>query len=109
MLGSAGARPITVTKGLPLAAKPGTDYVTGTVGLAPGDTLFAFTDGVTEAMNADGVAFGEQRLEALLAGLRGRSASELVSAVTDGVQQFAGAAPQSDDIAALAVRFASPS
>jgi len=109
VLGSTGVRPVTVPKGLPLAAKPGTDYMTGTVRLAPGDSLFAFTDGVTEAMNADGVAFGEGRLEALLAGLRGKSASELVRAVTDGVERFAGEAPQSDDIAALAVRFVSPS
>jgi sigma-B regulation protein RsbU (phosphoserine phosphatase) len=109
VLGSAGVRPIAVTKGLPLAAKAGAGYIAGTVELAPGDTLFAFTDGITEAMNADGVAFGEKRLEALLAGLCGKSAAEVVSAVTDGVQHFVGAAPQSDDIAALAVRFTSPS
>jgi sigma-B regulation protein RsbU (phosphoserine phosphatase) len=107
VLGATGVRPVTVTKGLPLAAKPGTGYVTGTLRLAPGDSLFAFTDGVTEAMNADGAAFGEGRLEALLAGLRGESASELVSGVTKAVERFVGEAPQSDDIAALAVRFGS--
>jgi sigma-B regulation protein RsbU (phosphoserine phosphatase) len=109
VLGATGVRPVTVTKGLPLAAKPGTGYATGTVRLAPGDFLFAFTDGVTEALNADGVAFGEGRLEALLAGLRGKSAAELVSGVTEGVARFVGDAPQSDDIAALAVRFGPPS
>jgi sigma-B regulation protein RsbU (phosphoserine phosphatase) len=105
VLGSSGLRPVTVTKGLPLAARPGTSYVTATAELAPDDTLFAFTDGVTEAMNATGVAFGEERLEALLTGLRGKSAAEIVSAVTDAVRRFVEAAPQSDDIAALAVRF----
>jgi sigma-B regulation protein RsbU (phosphoserine phosphatase) len=109
VLGSTGVRPVTVAKGLPLAARRGSDYATGTVELAPGNVLFAFTDGITEAMDAAGVAFGEARLEALLAGLRGKSAAELVRGVTDAVQQFAGAAPQSDDIAALAVRFVSPS
>lgn len=109
LLGPAGVRPITVEKGLPLAAKPGTAYVTGTLRFAPDDALFAFTDGVTEAMNAGDVAFGEQRLEALLAGLRGKRAAELVRAVAEDVQRFAGPAPQSDDIAALAVRFAAPS
>lgn len=108
LLGSAGVRPVAVTKGPPLGARAGMEYMTGMVRLAPGDALFAFTDGVTEAMNADGGAFGEARLEALLAGLCGRSASELVTAVTDGVERFVGAAPQSDDIAALAVRLASP-
>jgi sigma-B regulation protein RsbU (phosphoserine phosphatase) len=109
VVGPSGARPVTVEKGLPLAAKRGSEYATGTVKLAPGDALFAFTDGITEAMNADGVAFGEERLEALLAGLRGKSATELVSCVTEGVERFVSGAPQSDDIAALAVRFASPS
>jgi sigma-B regulation protein RsbU (phosphoserine phosphatase) len=105
VLGSAGVRPVTVSKGMPLAVKSATDYATGTVRVAPGDVLFAFTDGVTEAMNSEGIAFGEERLEAVLAGLRGKSAAEIVSAATDAVQRFVGAAPQSDDIAALAVRF----
>ena len=109
VLGSTGVRPVTVAKGLPLAAKRGSDYATGTVRLAPGSVLFAFTDGITEAMNAEGVAFGEERLEALLAGLRGKSAAEPVSGVTDAVREFVGAASQSDDIAALAVRFVAPS
>jgi sigma-B regulation protein RsbU (phosphoserine phosphatase) len=109
VLGPAGVQPVSVTKGLPLAAKPGIAYRTGTVQLAPGDSLFAFTDGITEAMNAEGVAFGEGRLEALLAGLRGKSAAELVNGVTTGVERFVGEAPQSDDIAALAVRFGSRS
>ncbi len=105
---SAGVRPVAVTKGLPLAARSGASYVTGTIPLAPGDALFAFTDGITEATNAEGVPFAEQRLEALLAGLCGRSAAEIVSAATGGVEQFAGAAPQFDDIAALAVRLVAP-
>jgi sigma-B regulation protein RsbU (phosphoserine phosphatase) len=109
VLGPAGVQPVSVSKGLPLAAKPGIAYRTGTVQLAPGDSLFAFTDGITEAMNAEGVAFGEGRLEALLAGLRGKSAAELVNGVTTGVERFVGEAPQSDDIAALAVRFGSRS
>ncbi len=105
---SAGVRPITVTKGLPLAAGPGTGYVTATLPLAPGDTLFAFTDGITEATNAEGASFAEHRLETLLTGVRGRSAAEIVSAVTRGVEEFAGAAPQFDDIAALVVRLVAP-
>jgi sigma-B regulation protein RsbU (phosphoserine phosphatase) len=97
-----------VIKGLPLAAKPGTSYASGTAELAPGDSFLAFTDGITEAMNGDGLAFGEGRLETLLAEFSGKSPAEIVSAVTDGVERFAGAAPQSDDIAVLAVRLVAP-
>lgn len=108
VVGAAGTRPVEVPKGLPLAVKPGTHYATRTLALAPGDALFTYTDGVTEAMDAGGVPFGEERLEALLAPLRGRSAAELVSGVAAGVAQFVGEAPQSDDIAALAVRLVRP-
>ncbi len=100
-----GVRPVTAVKGLPLGARPGTRYASDTLKLAPGESLFAFTDGITEAMNADGAAFAEARLEALLAGACGKPPAEIVRAATEGVEQFAGAAPQSDDIAALAVRF----
>jgi len=100
----AGVRPLGGAVGLPLGARPGTRYAADAAQLSPGETLFAFTDGVTEAMNAEGVAFGEARLEALLAGLRGKTPGALVSGVVAGAQAFAGDAPQSDDIAVLAVR-----
>jgi phosphoserine phosphatase RsbU/P len=108
VVGPAGAPPVDLPKTLPLGVRPGTGYATRTLALAQGDSLFAYTDGVTEAMDANDVAFGEERLEALLAAMHGRNPAELVRAVTESVARFAGEAPQSDDIAALAVRFVRP-
>jgi sigma-B regulation protein RsbU (phosphoserine phosphatase) len=75
------------------------------VKLAPAESLFIFTDGITEAINEAGELLGEERLMASLrsgahAGPRG-----LVSRVLEDVRTFAGAAAPSDDIAALACRW----
>ena len=74
-------------------------HVVRTVTLAPGDTLFAFTDGLTEAIGADG-PFGEQRtLDALLAG--GPEASGIVEHIETVLAAHVGEQPAHDDITML--------
>jgi PAS domain S-box-containing protein len=70
--------------------------------LAPGDALVLYTDGVTEARR-DGEMFGEERLRALLSGLAGRSAGDLVEGVERAVVAHHGG-PLDDDLALLALR-----
>jgi PAS domain S-box-containing protein len=70
--------------------------------LAPGDALVLYTDGVTEARR-DGDMFGEERLRALLSGLAGRPAAELVEGVERAVVAHHGG-PLHDDLALLALR-----
>ena len=71
----------------------GVGYQTHRLALEPGDRLFLYTDGITEAMDAHGRLFGERRLcEALSTG-----------AVTQAVRDFVGAAEQSDDMTTLSV------
>jgi len=72
--------------------------------LAPGETLYLYTDGVTEALDGQRQRFGVDRLEAFLLGHTGCPARELVEGSIDAVRRFAGDAPQSDDLTALAVR-----
>jgi serine phosphatase RsbU (regulator of sigma subunit) len=74
------------------------------IDVAPGDLLVFYTDGVTEAMDADGQPFGVERLRQVLAADPGASADQAVSAVVDAVRAFTGDAPQSDDIAIFVVR-----
>ena len=79
-------------------------YAQFTCGLGPGDTLFMYTDGVTEAMDADGVEFGEDRLLDVLSGLGGVSAAECSSRVVEAVREFAGPGARSDDVTCVGLR-----
>lgn len=72
--------------------------------LAPGDGLFLYSDGITEAMDASGALFGEARLEQALAAAAGRAPEQALRAVVDAVQRYCGDAAQSDDITALMLK-----
>jgi sigma-B regulation protein RsbU (phosphoserine phosphatase) len=73
------------------------------VQLVPGDVLVLYTDGVTEARNAQGAFFGEDRLlESVRADL-GRSAQDIQDAIMADVRTFVDDAPQFDDIALAVV------
>lgn len=73
--------------------------------LAPGDVLFLYTDGVTEAMNEDGAMYSEERLRETLNAQGEKTAKELLAAVQKDVSEYAGKAEQSDDITMLGVIF----
>ena len=72
--------------------------------LAPGEAIYLYTDGVTEAANRKDELFTEERLEAVLRVVAGHPANAIIKAVADAVRSFADGAPQSDDITALAIR-----
>jgi sigma-B regulation protein RsbU (phosphoserine phosphatase) len=71
--------------------------------IEPGDTLVAFTDGVTEARNAQGEFFERERLYALLE-RPVSTAADLLDRIQASVQEHTGGADPSDDITLLAVR-----
>jgi sigma-B regulation protein RsbU (phosphoserine phosphatase) len=71
--------------------------------LDPGDTLLAFTDGVTEAKNAQDELFSDERLESLTASAP-PSAEGLLRHIQAAVNAHVGGASQSDDITLLAIR-----
>lgn len=73
-------------------------YAASTATLAPGDGLLLYTDGVTEALRADGQRFGP--LQEHLGGLSLHS-SALNKAITEKIQRFAHNTPQADDITLL--------
>ncbi len=96
---------LPTTENLVLGIAPEHEYHNGEVRLAPGDTLFLYTDGITEAQNVNDEEFGEERLDAKLASLGQVPARDIVTTIVDEVQAFAGDAPQSDDITCVAMRF----
>ena len=71
----------------------------------PGDVLVMFTDGVTEARNADDEEFGERRLLACLVEHRGADPGRLLNQIFTEVRTFCGREEQSDDITAAVTRF----
>ncbi len=87
--------------GIALGVAPGMKFSQETLTLAPGETLFLYTDGVTEAMNSDREEFGMDRLREVFEGRPPRSSKEANQAVFEAVHAFAGDYPQSDDITCL--------
>ena len=93
---------------LPLAVFPNTQYEEQTFTFSPGTLLLLYTDGLTEAKNMERKAFGRPRIQAVLEKLltsEDQSLCKLVSTLSDEAHAFAGAAPQSDDLTMLALRF----
>jgi serine phosphatase RsbU (regulator of sigma subunit) len=74
------------------------------VPLTPGCQLVAFTDGLNEALDADDVEFGSDRVAALLGRMRDRSAAEQAAALLDAVRAHRGARQAQDDVTVMVIR-----
>jgi phosphoserine phosphatase RsbU/P len=93
--------------GLVLGVMPGMSYPEHTVQLRPDDRLVLYTDGVTEAFNPADEAYGIERLIAEIRAHRGGTSEALVEKICSSVTDFAGTAPQSDDITLTALKWSS--
>ena len=89
------------TDGIALGIMPGFEYAQHSVQLESGDILLLYTDGVSEAMNADAEEFGMDRLQEVFRANPPKTAEEANQAVFAAVHEFAGGTPQSDDITCL--------
>jgi sigma-B regulation protein RsbU (phosphoserine phosphatase) len=85
----------------PLAVEPETRYRQNRMKLFPGDILYLYTDGVTESSDAYGNMYGGARLKEVLDSFGGTKPDEMLRFVTDDIHDFAGDAPQFDDITML--------
>jgi hypothetical protein len=91
--------------GMALGAMPGVSWEQRAVQLGRGDTLVLYTDGVTDAQNADGAFFGQEQLLKIARAHAGSPAHEVQHALLQAVESFSGTAPQFDDITlVIAVR-----
>lgn len=91
--------------GFVLAGMEEMQYEQKEVMLKAGDTLFLYTDGVTEAKNKDQEMYGEGRLQNVLNARWQEGTEELLAAVWEDVTVFQGREEQFDDITMLAVRY----
>ena len=74
------------------------------INLAPGDVLVLYTDGITDALNAEGEMFGEERLYAVIAASCSGSAQEVLWAITGALAGFMGETEQADDVTCVVVK-----
>lgn len=105
LLLATAAEPLSGTGGTVLGVLEHVNYASKRVTIEAGEGLLLYTDGVTEAMDAEGNLFSEQRLEAVLSRCGQAPPEGILRAVLDQVSQHAGCAPQSDDITVLAIRY----
>lgn len=80
-------------------------YQGGVLQLSPGDRIFQYTDGVTEATNREEEIYGRERLERVLRENSSKDPRELLAAVRADVDAFVDGVPQFDDITMLCVEF----
>ena len=90
--------------GLVLAGIEGIRYRRGELQLNPGDVLYLYTDGVTEATNSDNAMYSEARLLETLKNMDS-DPEAICASVVDDVQVFVGDAPQFDDITMLCLKY----
>ena len=98
-------RPLQNQGGIVLGVMPDVVYEKATMTLAPGECLFLYTDGVTEAMDKDRNLFCDKRLEEHLAQACALPLNEMALGLTQVIGAFTVNYPQHDDITMLAVRF----
>jgi sigma-B regulation protein RsbU (phosphoserine phosphatase) len=82
--------------GLVLGVAADWAYSTGTANIGAGDRLVCFTDGITEALNANGDEFGEDRLIETIGAHHTEAADALARSIADAVTEWTGGAPQDD-------------
>jgi sigma-B regulation protein RsbU (phosphoserine phosphatase) len=93
--------------GVPLGSFPGSSYDELTFDLLPGDLFVFCTDGIFEAMDADGCEFGSARLIETVRAARDLPAREIVDSIFAAVHAFRGDEPPNDDMTAVALRITS--
>ena len=91
--------------GFVLAGMEGVKYRIQELDLAPGDIIFLYTDGVTEATDAENELYGEERLRSALNRENAATMELLAKGIKADVDRFYDGAPQFDDITILAFQY----
>ncbi len=91
--------------GMILAGMEGIRYRKNEIRLSPGDRIYLYTDGVTEAATTDNALYGEQRLLNFVNSVGNVNPKELCERIEEDVNLFAGDAPQFDDITMLGLTY----
>ena len=88
-----------------VGAMPNISYSDFSFFLSPGESFFLYTDGVNEAMNVDGEQYSNEQLLSQAVKNKEKSPNQIIESVLDSVREHTQAAPQSDDIAMLIIKY----
>ena len=105
LLNSSGVHYLQLQSGLVLGAMPDSAYTTQSLVMQEGDTIFLYTDGVTEAKNPANNFYSDERLIESLKVAPRNDLEQMVRFIKRDVENYAADAPQSDDITMLAMTF----
>jgi phosphoserine phosphatase RsbU/P len=90
--------------GIAIGALVDAEYTADTAALKAGDVIVLYTDGITEAENAQQDMYGEERLNEVIRACRKQPAGEIITTILDSVRTFTGGFAQSDDITLMVIR-----
>ena len=100
--GASGELPLT--DGLAMGVEESFDYEAGQWKLAPGDTMFLYTDGLTDAVDPDNRLFGSRKLVDGLASMKDLPLQQIVERLWQAVFDFSAGSPPADDMTCLLLR-----
>ena len=108
LLVGAGLGELACDANIPVGFMPNWNYSLQETQIFTGTTIFLFTDGLTEAMNADKALFQMERVndvafQALT--VQQQDPRQLIARMTEAVHQFVGDAEQSDDLTMMAIQY----
>lgn len=101
-------RLLDVKPNLPLGIVSGYEFQAQSIQMEYNDTIFLYTDGLTEAENEQHEQYGEERMLQTLASLTDSRPREVVEAMLKHIETFVNGAQQSDDLTMLFIRYQKP-
>ena len=99
------ATALSVNPHLPIGVFDDTKYTVQELSIETDSTIFLYTDGLTEAMNAEHQQFGVERIQAVLDTCADNDPKEILEKITQSVDGFVKHAEQSDDLTMLAIKY----
>jgi sigma-B regulation protein RsbU (phosphoserine phosphatase) len=105
LLAKRGGVAVFPATGMPLGMFCATDFAATQFLVQPGDSLFLYSDGVTEAEGTDGTEYGVDRVQKKLVDTVGADPGEIIAAMKTDLQSFVAVPTLADDRSMLALRF----
>ena len=91
--------------GLPIGVFCDTKFAASTLTLEKGDTLFLFTDGISETLDSRGIEYGRDRISNLIGLSHSEQPQALIRACADDLSRYRGGTPMLDDVTMMAIRW----